>query len=87
MEAARGIGPIPEGKWRIVDIAPDNHTGPMSMRLSPEPETDVHGRLGFRIHGDNKSMNFTASHGCIILPPLVRHQIWDSGDRELVVLA
>jgi hypothetical protein len=87
MEAVRGEGPIPEGLWTFTDIAQDNHTGPFSIRIAPLPGTVTHGRDGFRCHGDNKAMNHTASHGCIILPPAVRHQIWDSGDRELEVVA
>jgi hypothetical protein len=86
-EAVQGVGPLPEGRYRIAGIAADNHTGPFSLLLQPEAGTEMHGRAGFRIHGDNSKGNFSASHGCIILPPQVRHQIWDSGDRELEVVA
>jgi hypothetical protein len=87
MEGVQAQGPLPEGRYHIAGLAQDEHTGPFSLLLQPEAGTEMHGRAGFRIHGDNRQGNFTASHGCIILPPQVRHQIWDSGDRELEVVA
>lgn len=86
-EGVQAVGPLPEGHYHIAGLATDNHTGPFSLILQPEAGTEMHGRAGFRIHGDNSKANFSASHGCIILPPQVRHQIWDSGDRELLVTA
>jgi hypothetical protein len=85
-ESVQGVGPLPEGRYHIAGLAADNDTGPFSLLLQPEAGTVMHGRAGFRIHGDNSRGNFSASHGCIVLPPQVRHQMWDSGDRELEVL-
>jgi lipoprotein-anchoring transpeptidase ErfK/SrfK len=38
------------------------------------------------IHGDNATMNHTASHGCIILSHDFRQKISDSGDTSLEVV-
>ena len=61
--------------------------GPCVLRLEPSAQTDTRGRSGFLIHGDSKTQPGTASHGCIILPRVVREQVWQSGDRDLEVLA
>jgi hypothetical protein len=87
MQACVGIGPIPAGRWRLISIAADTHTGPFSILIAPEAATDTHGRSGFRCHGDNARLDRSASHGCIILPRTVRKAIWASGDRALNVVA
>jgi hypothetical protein len=56
------------------------------LPLNPDPENDMHGRGGFLIPGDSKSDPGNASKGCIILPRKYREQIWESGDRTLVVV-
>lgn len=87
MQAAKGIGPIPAGKWRMVEQPYNSpNTGPYTIKLQPELGTNAFGRSEFRIHGDSIKSPGTASHGCIILPRAVREAIWGSGDRELLVL-
>ena len=79
------IGPIPCGQYKIAakrDEIPG--LGPCVMNLDPTPGTQTFGRSLFRIHGDNK--NHDASHGCIILGPLIRAAIANSGDHDLVVI-
>ena len=39
------------------------------------------------MHGDSKEHPGCASHRCVILPRTVREQVWNSGDRELEVIA
>jgi hypothetical protein len=57
------------------------------IRLLPEPGTQVYGRDGFLIHGDNAAGNNTASTGCIIINgAALRQEIWNSGDRILEVV-
>ena len=56
-------------------------------RLTPQSGTNTYGRDGFLIHGDNTAMNHTASHGCIILPRIVRAGIDASDDKVLEVVA
>jgi hypothetical protein len=87
MQAAVGVGPIPQGRWTIAGRRHSANTGPCTLVLTPEPETETFGRSEFRIHGDNIARPGTASHGCIILPRAVRDAIWASGDRALEVIA
>jgi hypothetical protein len=86
LQAAAGIGPIPQGRWRITDRHDSPNTGPYTLTLAPEPGTATFGRSAFRIHGDSIAHPGTASHGCIILPRAVRDTIWRSGDRCLEVV-
>jgi hypothetical protein len=86
MEAKDDVGPIPRGSWKIGPPHKGEHTGPTTMNLDPVGH-DAHGRSLFRIHGDNKLNNRTASQGCIILGPAIRKEIAASGDTELVVVA
>jgi len=87
MQAAVGVGPIPQGRWRITGRHHSANTGPCTLVLTPEPETKTFGRSEFRIHGDSIAHPGSASHGCIILPRIVRDAIWASRDRTLEVIA
>lgn len=80
------LGPIPEGDYTICAPREDDHTGPYTLDLIPDPANVMYGRSGFRIHGDNKHLNQSASEGCIILPIGVREQIWESNDHHLRVV-
>jgi hypothetical protein len=89
---ARGIGPIPAGRWRITERYDSRNVGPAALKLEAVDGVadDTHagtGRSAFRIHGDSIRSPGTASHGCIILPRAIRDRIWASGDRDLVVVA
>lgn len=64
-------GPIPRGVWNIRPAIVHVRLGRISIPLAPRGH-DAFGRSGFYIHGDNKSANYSASSGCIILPPDVR---------------
>lgn len=91
-EAAPGMGPIPQGQWRMTEIYDSGNVGPRAIRLDAidaRPGDDRHERTGrgaFRIHGDSVRAPGTASHGCIILPRAIRLQIWESGDHLLEVV-
>jgi len=87
MEAAVGVGPIPQGRWTIRGQHDSANTGPCTLVLTPDHGTQTFGRSEFRIHGDSIAHPGTASHGCIILPRAVRDAIWASGDRALQVIA
>jgi len=76
MEAARGVGPIPAGRWRIGPPRTSGRTGPHVMDLTPIGH-DAHGRSAFQIHGDNAAGD--ASSGCIVLPRVWRERISKSG--------
>jgi len=77
-------GPIPIGKWEVTGI--EESTGPLTARLQPCPGTDVFGRSGFLIHGDNSKMNLTASQGCIIVNRECREQIKQGDFVEVSIL-
>ena len=82
---ARGRGPIPVGKWFIGPRRSVKSDGtPLdNLVLTPAPGTVLKGRSAFLIHGGSYAGD--PSEGCIILPKDVRDQIWNSGDRELIV--
>ena len=82
-QAEVGIGPIPQGRYKIGVAYNHPHLGPCVMNLDPEPGTNTFDRSLFRIHGDNARDD--ASHGCIILGPTIRRAIAMSGDTELTV--
>lgn len=86
LQDAKGIGPIPRGHWVMTDIRDSANTGPLTIVLEPVAGTDTCGRGDFRIHGDSIKAPGTASHGCIIMPRVVRQAIWRSGDRDLTVV-
>lgn len=86
MQDVPDVGPIPQGEYSIGDSYDDiGGLGPCVMHLDPLPGTDTFGRSLFRIHGDNSEHD--ASHGCVVLPPNIRHLIADSDDRILGVVA
>lgn len=86
MEDVPNIGPIPRGKYKIVQPPQANHPklGPIVFHLEPVGH-DAHGRTAFRIHGDNK--NHDASEGCIIAGRTIRERIRDDKETELEVVA
>lgn len=85
-QAIRDVGPIPRGLYSIGVAFTHPKAGPMTMRLTPMKGTDTFGRDGFLIHGDNTSMNRTASNGCIIQNRSVRATVAVSNDRTLEVV-
>lgn len=80
-----GHGPIPPGNYFIGAARSHPKLGPVVMNLDAMPGTNTYGRSLFRIHGDNARHD--ASHGCIILGPLLRRLIADSDDKHLQVTA
>lgn len=93
LQGVAGVGPVPQGPWKIVERYDSGNVGPYALVLHAVDATpgddrhDATGRGAFRIHGDNKLGNLSASKGCIILPRTVRVAIWTSGDRDLEVVA
>lgn len=86
MEAVPDVGPIPRGLWKIIrwdDVHGDK--GPCVAVLEPVGH-DAHGRSAFLIHGDSPAGNHTASKGCIISGPTIRHALRDGGDMDLEVV-
>lgn len=85
-ENVKGVGPIPEGDWHISNWTSDGHLGPVISRLTPIDVPKLYGRSGFYIHGDNKSVNFSASNGCIIMNRKMREKIRDSKASVIKVI-
>jgi len=88
MQTVHNVGPIPQGDWTI--SGPPTNTaehGPYVLRLNPDTATETFGRSGFLMHGDSKTAPGMASQGCVILPREVREKVWQSGDRDLEVVA
>lgn len=87
MVKAKGIGPLPPGKWSIGPAYNHPKLGPVVMNLDPLPGTEVYGRSLFRIHGDNSTPDpHDASHGCIILSRATRRAISASPVKTLNVI-
>lgn len=91
LQGMQGVGPIPRGKWKIVERYDSQRVGPYALKLFAVDGTldDTHagtGRGAFRIHGDSVARPGDASNGCVILPRAIREKIWTSGDRDLKVV-
>jgi len=82
-ENVKDFGPIPRGEWTIGGF--DNSKGPLTIDLSPSAGTETYGRDLFRIHGDNKFLNGTASQGCIVIGYDARKAIKNSPYKVLEV--
>lgn len=87
MQNVAKTGPLPVGKYIIGQPHDSPRTGPYTMDLTPSPSNTMFGRSDFRIHGAAKENPELSSEGCIIMPHSVREKIWESGDRELEVIA
>jgi len=77
------VGPIPRGLYKIGPERVSERLGPIVMNLDPDGHAACM-RTDFRIHGDNARHD--ASHGCVILGPLIRRAIADSPDKQLTVI-
>lgn len=91
MQGVRGVGPIPRGRWKLVNRYDSKNVGPFTITLhavdaTPDDTHDATGRGAFRIHGDSIRAPGTASKGCIILPRNIREMMWRSGDHDLEVI-
>jgi len=87
MQDVAGMGPLPQGLYTIGQPHNSDSTGPFTMDLIPDPNNNMYGRSEFRIHGASKIDPQLSSEGCIVMPRAVREQIWNSGDRQLEVIA
>lgn len=91
LQGVAGIGPIPRGRWIMINRYDSKNVGPFTITLNavdstPDDRHDATGRGAFRIHGDSIRAPGTASKGCIILPRAIREMVWRSGDHELEVI-
>jgi len=85
LESVKNLGPIPRGLWVITERYDSKSVGPQALKLEPSGHSALQ-RTDFRIHGQSKSNWGEASRGCMIFPPSVRNQMWDSNDKILMVI-
>lgn len=86
LENLADIGPIPKGLYTISSPFNDDEKGPLVCNLIPAESNTMFDRSGFMLHGDNRDANYTASHGCIVAPHVVRVAVTTSGDNQLKVV-
>ena len=77
-------GPIPLGRWFIGGVK--NSKGPLTITLTPAPETNTYFRDLFRFHGDSRAHPGEASEGCIIMSRPTRQTIANSSGSTLRVV-
>jgi hypothetical protein len=82
--AERSVGPVPPGRYILGPAHAHPLTGPVTMRLIPDKDTDTLGRSGFLVHGGAAVGG--SSKGCIVAPPTVRAMLATSDDRVLMVV-
>ncbi len=89
MQAVANVGPIPVGTYKIGAPIDSPTHGPFALPLTPDQWTNIYGRFAFMIHGDEVAHagQHLASEGCIILPRLIREQIFASPDHVLDVVS
>jgi Protein of unknown function (DUF2778) len=90
LQNVHNVGPIPAGRWLISGPPEDSPThGLYVLHLFALPGTETFGRSGFLLHGDliGAVGKQQASLGCIVANPAVRRAVWDSGDRDLLVVS
>lgn len=66
-ETQVGLGPLPVGVYRVQKARNHVRLGPLCFPLVPRGDTELYGRSGFAIHGDNQRQDRSASRGCIVL--------------------
>jgi len=86
-QGVEGMGPLPAGLYTIGPAEDNVQLGPCAMRLTPDAADVMFGRSGFYIHGDSLSHPGQASHGRIVIGPVIRHAISASDDNRLQVIA
>jgi hypothetical protein len=84
------VGPIPEGFYTIEGPPySDTEHGPYILRLEPDANNVMFGRVGFLLHGKPKPPADirSGSKGCICAGPATRSRVWQSGDSRLQVIS
>ena len=84
MQNVPNVGPIPAGVYTVERPSYTHPVeGPVVFNLTPLLGTQVFGRTGFHIHGNNTEND--ASHGCIILWRPIRERIDKVSETLLTV--
>ena len=86
MQDQKGIGPLPVGLYMFGEVVLQSQLGPFAIPLIPNLNNEMFGRGGFYCHGDTPAMNQSASEGCIIMPRIVRNEMYSSPDNQIQVV-
>jgi len=86
LQASHSIGPLPQGVYTLGTAVEGSHLGAFAIPLIPDSGNEMFGRSAFFCHGDNSFGNESASEGCIIMPPSIRHQIYGSPNAQIKVI-
>ena len=73
-QCLRNRGPLPRANYTM-RVVPHHRFAAPAIALSPQDGSDLCGRSGFFIHGDNSKGNRSASEGCPIFPRREREWI------------
>lgn len=87
LQNVKSVGPLPCGLYIMQEPLPQSQLGPYAIPLKPADSNEMYGRGGFYCHGDTSELNHSASEGCMIFPRAVREEMWNSGDRQVLVFA
>jgi len=95
LQPVQGVGPIPQGMWKINAPIKSQHTGPFALPLIPFASTETFGRgiaEPFEMHGDwvGHEGQRLASCGCVISALEGRESVWSiagAGDNLVTVVA
>lgn len=85
MQDVKGVGPLPRGFYTAGEPHDDAVVGKYALRLTPSSDNEMFGRNSFFLHGDSLEHFGLASHGCIVLPRVLREHFWNSGDHIIQV--
>eukprot|EP01016_Furgasonia_blochmanni_P019362 TRINITY_DN2171_c0_g1_i11.p1 TRINITY_DN2171_c0_g1~~TRINITY_DN2171_c0_g1_i11.p1 ORF type:complete len:376 (-),score=35.55 TRINITY_DN2171_c0_g1_i11:22-1149(-) len=83
-EYIRDTGPLPHGKYVIIEIMQGWKNQRNVAVLNAAPGTDLKGRFDFLIHADNGKNNRSGSQGCIVVDDAFRESI-NVGDYLIVL--
>lgn len=87
MQMFKDIGPIPRGRYKMMQPYDSTNLGAYVIRLTPFPCNEMFGRRDFTMHSERiMGPAGEASHESIVIACQARHAMWKSGDRELVVV-
>jgi len=77
---------IPQGIYTAGEALDHSILGAFAIPLIPDPSNNMYNRSGFYMHGDTSACNQSASEGCLIFPPSIRHEYYNSADTTLKVI-
>jgi hypothetical protein len=84
----KDVGPLPRGMYTFGPLRIDDPVvGEYAIPLIPDARNEMFDRSDFFCHGDNPSLNHSASDGCMVQTKSVRIAMYSSADRRVMVTA